>query len=136
MPRKSPNSTPVPSTTIAPPSKPASSKAPTLSAQVASLTESVAALAALVQGQVAAPSPEADKPARKGRKPAAAKASVWAKDVRFTYVKKNGAESTFRITEVSGKRAKARNEGTGFASAFKLTTLDALLQAGNVKDVR
>jgi hypothetical protein len=130
------NRRPVKGADISPPRKP---KALTPEEQIAALTEQVAALTALVvdqsSGVVVEDEPKAPSK-RKGASKPKASDSPWTKGTIFTYVKKNGAESTFRITEVSGKRVKVRNQGSSFASSFKLTTLDALLQAGNVKDVR
>ena len=122
---------------VKPPTKPKADDVaePTL----ADLASQVATLTELVTGLVSEPQEASEKPApSKGGKKRQPKAedTKWAKGTIFTYVKKDGSESTFRITKVHGKKADVRNQGTDWTSNFKLTTLDALLRSENIKDVR
>ncbi len=82
-----------------------------------------------------APKPKASR--GKGRSTATPKESKWVKGCTFTYVKKGGGESQFEIVGEADKKGRvpARNRLSGFATTFKLTTLDALVQSKHVKDV-
>lgn len=76
------------------------------------------------------------KPAasKRGAKPSAPKAdSPWVAGCRFTYVNKHGSESQHRIIRTEGDTAICRSLRKGSSERpWKLTTLDAAKQTGNV----